>query len=530
MYDKEINKRRTFAIISHPDAGKTTLTEKFLLYGGAINLAGSVKGKATARHAVSDWMEIEKERGISVTSSVLQFNYDGFCINILDTPGHQDFSEDTYRTLMAADSAVMVIDASKGVEAQTRKLFKVCGMRHIPVFTFINKLDRDANDTFELLDEIEKELGIATCPVNWPIGSGKRFKGVYDRHDREVVTFSDTEKGTKEGKENRISIDNESELINSIGREAYDLLTEEVELLDGASADFDLDAVQKGELSPVFFGSALTNFGVEIFLKYFLKMTTTPLGRQSDIGIINPTEKEFSAFVFKIQANMNKAHRDRIAFMRICSGKFNAGMEVRHMQGDKIMRLSQPQQMMAQERHIVDEAYAGDIIGVFDPGIFSIGDTICMPDEKFAYEGIPTFAPEHFARVRQLDTMKRKQFVKGITQIAQEGAIQIFQEFNTGMEEIIVGVVGVLQFEVLKYRLENEYNVDIRLENLPFEHIRWIENKDEVDVENIVGTSDMKRIRDMKGNPLLLFVNSWSVGMVLDRNKGLKLTEFGRDK
>lgn len=530
MYDKEINKRRTFAIISHPDAGKTTLTEKFLLYGGAINLAGSVKGKATARHAVSDWMEIEKERGISVTSSVLQFNYDGFCINILDTPGHQDFSEDTYRTLMAADSAVMVIDASKGVEAQTRKLFKVCGMRHIPVFTFINKLDRDANDTFELLDEIEKELGIATCPINWPIGSGKRFKGVYDRHDREVVTFSDTEKGTKEGKENRISIDNESELLINIGQEAYDTLTDEIELLDGASADFDLDKVQKGELSPVFFGSALTNFGVEIFLKYFLKMTTTPLGRQSDIGIINPTEKEFSAFVFKIQANMNKAHRDRIAFMRICSGKFNAGMEVRHMQGDKIMRLSQPQQMMAQERHIVDEAYAGDIIGVFDPGIFSIGDTICMPDEKFAYEGIPTFAPEHFARVRQLDTMKRKQFVKGITQIAQEGAIQIFQEFNTGMEEIIVGVVGVLQFEVLKYRLENEYNVDIRLENLPFEHIRWIENKDEVDVENIVGTSDMKRIRDMKGNPLLLFVNSWSVGMVLERNKDLKLTEFGRDK
>lgn len=529
MYENEINKRRTFAIISHPDAGKTTLTEKFLLYGGAINLAGSVKGKATARHAVSDWMEIEKERGISVTSSVLQFNYDGFCINILDTPGHQDFSEDTYRTLMAADSAVMVIDASKGVEAQTRKLFKVCGMRHIPVFTFINKLDRDANDTFELLDEIEKELGIATCPVNWPIGSGKRFKGVYDRHDREVVTFSDTEKGTKEGKESRISIDDEAALIAGIGQEAFDTLTEEIELLDGASADFDLEEVQKGELSPVFFGSALTNFGVEIFLKYFLKMTMTPLGRKSDIGIINPTEKEFSAFVFKIQANMNKAHRDRIAFMRICSGKFDAGMEVRHIQGDKVIRLSQPQQMMAQERHIVDEAYAGDIIGVFDPGIFAIGDTICTPGDKFAYEGIPTFAPEHFARVRQLDTMKRKQFVKGITQIAQEGAIQIFQEFNTGMEEIIVGVVGVLQFEVLKYRLENEYNVDIRLENLPFEHIRWIENKDDVDVEKIVGTSDMKRIMDMKGNPLLLFVNSWSVGMVLERNKGLVLTEFGKN-
>ncbi len=528
-YKNEISIRRTFAIISHPDAGKTTLTEKFLLYGGAINLAGSVKGKATARHAVSDWMEIEKERGISVTSSLLQFNYDAFCINILDTPGHQDFSEDTYRTLMAADSAVMVIDASKGVEAQTRKLFKVCGMRHIPVFTFINKMDRDANDTFQLLDEIEKELGIATCPINWPIGSGKGFKGVYDRNEKCVITFSDTEKGTKEGKEERISVEDARVLSDAIGEQAAQQLTDEIELLDGASADYDLDAVQRGELSPVFFGSALTNFGVEIFLKYFLQMTTTPLARKSDAGVIEPTEKDFSAFVFKIQANMNKAHRDRIAFMRICSGKFNAGMEVRHMQGDKVLRLSQPQQMMASERHIVDEAYAGDIIGVFDPGIFSIGDTICMPNDKFAYEGIPTFAPEHFARVRQVDTMKRKQFVKGITQIAQEGAIQIFQEFNSGMEEIIVGVVGVLQFEVLKYRLENEYNVDIRLENLPYEHIRWIENKDEVDVEKIVGTSDMKRIKDMKGNPLLLFVNSWSVGMVLDRNKDLQLTEFGRN-
>ncbi|MBP5384377.1 MAG: peptide chain release factor 3, partial [Lachnospiraceae bacterium] len=467
MYEQEIKQRRTFAIISHPDAGKTTLTEKFLLYGGAINLAGSVKGKATARHAVSDWMEIEKERGISVTSSVLQFHYDGFCINILDTPGHQDFSEDTYRTLMAADSAVMVIDAGKGVEAQTRKLFKVCGMRHIPVFTFINKLDRDANDTFELLDEIEKELGIATCPINWPIGSGKRFKGVYDRKERKVVTFSDTEKGTKEGHSERIDIEDTDTLLSHIGEDALEQLQGEIELLDGASAEFDLDAVRKGELSPVFFGSALTNFGVEIFLQYFLQMTTTPTGRQSDSGMIDPLSRDFSAFVFKIQANMNKAHRDRIAFMRICSGKFTAGMEVRHMQEDKIIRLSQPQQMMAQERHIVDEAYAGDIIGVFDPGIFSIGDTICMPNDRFFYEGIPTFAPEHFARVRQLDTMKRKQFVKGITQIAQEGAIQIFQEFNTGMEEIIVGVVGVLQFEVLKYRLENEYNVDIRLENLP---------------------------------------------------------------
>jgi peptide chain release factor 3 len=525
---EEINRRRTFAIISHPDAGKTTLTEKFLLYGGAINLAGSVKGKATARHAVSDWMEIEKERGISVTSSVLQFEYDDFCINILDTPGHQDFSEDTYRTLMAADSAVMVIDGAKGVEPQTRKLFKVCGMRGIPIFTFINKMDRDANDTFDLLDDIEKELGIATCPINWPIGSGKSFQGVYDRDMKSVYTFSDTEKGTKEGKTTCVPTTDRDALVNTIGEEAADKLLEEIELLEGAGAEFNLEEVQAGKLTPVFFGSALTNFGVEIFLQHFLKMTTTPLPRVADTGVIDPVKNDFSAFVFKIQANMNKAHRDRVAFMRICSGKFDASMEVRHVQGDKVMRLSQPQQIMADERKILSEAYAGDIIGVFDPGIFSIGDTLCMPKEKFRYEGIPTFAPEHFARVRQMDTMKRKQFVKGITQIAQEGAIQIFQEFNTGLEEIIVGVVGVLQFDVLKYRLENEYNVEIKLEPLPYEHIRWVENKD-IDLKSINGTSDMKRIKDLKDNPLLLFVNSWSVGMTLERNPGLVLSEFGKN-
>jgi len=523
----EIKKRRTFAIISHPDAGKTTLTEKFLLYGGAINQAGSVKGKATAKHAVSDWMEIEKERGISVTSSVLQFSYGGYCINILDTPGHQDFSEDTYRTLMAADSAVMVIDASKGVEAQTRKLFKVCVMRHIPIFTFINKLDREAKDTFELLDDIEKELGIATCPINWPIGSGKEFKGVYDRAKREVELFSDTKKGTAMGEVKTVPID-APETEELIGSDAKDILADEIELLDGAAAEFDQELVDKGQLSPVFFGSALTNFGVETFLKHFLKMTTSPLPRRSDHGEIDPmTEKDFSAFVFKIQANMNKAHRDRIAFMRICSGEFEAGMSVYHVQGGKDVRLSQPQQMMASERKMIDKAYGGDIIGIFDPGIFSIGDTLTTSKEKFAYEGIPTFAPEHFARVRQVDTMKRKQFVKGINQIAQEGAIQIFQEFNTGMEEIIVGVVGVLQFDVLKYRLQNEYNVEIRLENLPYEYIRWIENE-EIDMDRLSGTSDMKKIMDLKGRPLLLFAHEWSIRMTEERNEGLILSEFGR--
>ncbi|MBR4208592.1 MAG: peptide chain release factor 3 [Lachnospiraceae bacterium] len=525
---EEIEKRRTFAIISHPDAGKTTLTEKFLLYGGAINLAGSVKGKKTARHAVSDWMEIEKERGISVTSSVLQFEFGGCCINILDTPGHQDFSEDTYRTLMAADSAVMVIDASKGVEAQTIKLFKVCVMRHIPIFTFINKMDREAKDPFELMDDIESVLGITTCPVNWPIGCGKEFKGVYDRGTREILTFTAAMNGQKEVATSEISIDDPAAAA-FIGEDKYSQLMDDVDLLDGAGQELDLEAVRSGELSPVFFGSALTNFGVETFLHHFLKMTLPPTPRMSDAGLVDPVEEGFSAFVFKIQANMNKAHRDRVAFLRICSGKFEAGMEVNHVQGGRTQRLSQPQQMMAQERKIIDEAYAGDIIGVFDPGLYSIGDTFCLPGKKFAFEGIPTFAPEHFARLRQMDTMKRKQFLKGVNQIAQEGAIQIFQEYNTGMEEIIVGVVGVLQFDVLLYRLNNEYNVDVKLEPLPYEYIRWIANPEEVKPEEISGTSDMKRVKDLKENPLLLFANSWSVGMTLDRNPKLKLAEFSKN-
>ena len=524
---KEIEKRRTFAIISHPDAGKTTLTEKFLLYGGAINLAGSVKGKKTAKHAVSDWMEIEKERGISVTSSVMQFNYDGYCINILDTPGHQDFSEDTYRTLMAADSAVMVIDASKGVEAQTIKLFKVCLLRNIPIFTFINKMDREANDPFDLLDEIESVLGIKTCPMNWPIGNGKDFRGVYDRQTRHIHAFTAFANGQKAVDDRDLTLDS-PELQGVIGDELYEKLQEDVELLDGASNEFNLKEVSEGRLSPVFFGSALTNFGIELFLNYFLEMTSAPLPRMSDDGLVESFDPDFSAFVFKIQANMNKAHRDRIAFMRICSGKFEAGMEVYHVQGNKKQKLLQPQQLMAQERKIVSEAYAGDIIGVFDPGIFSIGDTICMPGHKFAFEGIPTFAPEHFAKVRQVDTMKRKQFIKGISQIAQEGDIQICQEYNTGMEEIIVGVVGVLQFDVLRHRLLTEYGVEIRMENMPHEHIRWVANKEDVDVSKIVGTSDMKRIKDLKGNPLLLFIHPWAVNTVLDKNEGLELSEFGR--
>ncbi len=524
----EIEKRRTFAIISHPDAGKTTLTEKLLLYGGAIRLAGSVKARKASRHATSDWMEIEKQRGISVTSSVMQFNYNNFCINILDTPGHQDFSEDTYRTLMAADSAVMVIDGAKGVEEQTKKLFHVCSLRGIPIFTFINKMDRETRDPFELMEDIERELGIKSYPMNWPIGSGADFRGVFDRKDNTVQLFDGGNHGqnTVESLKGDVSDPIFNDLL---GDSLHNKLTEDIELLDIAGDEFSLEKVRGGELTPVFFGSALTNFGVEPFLQYFLSMTPPPLSREGNIGEIDPFDENFSAFVFKIQANMNPAHRDRIAFMRIVSGKFSKGMEVYHSQGKGKIKLAQPQQFLAQDREIVEEAYAGDIIGVFDPGIFSIGDTLCTPSKKFAFDGIPTFAPEYFARVRPMDTMKRKQFVKGITQIAQEGAIQVFRELFIGMEEIIVGVVGVLQFEVLEYRLQHEYGVDIKMDRLSYRYVRWIENT-EIDMDRLNLTSDTKKVKDFKERNLLIFQNDWGISWALDKNKGLILSDIGKSQ
>ncbi len=524
----EIERRRTFAIISHPDAGKTTLTEKFLLYGGAIQAAGSVKGKATAKHAVSDWMELEKQRGISITSSVMQFEYKGYCINILDTPGHQDFSEDTYRTLMAADSVVMVIDAAKGIEAQTRKLFKVVARRHIPIFTFINKLDREARDPFELLDELEKEFGIGTYPVNWPIGCGVSFKGVFDRDKREILTFNEFHRGQDRIKAISCDISDTEKLDELIGPYQREEFVEQIELLDGASFEFDIDKVRRGELSPVFFGSALTNFGIEVFLENFLTMTTAPLSRMSGEEEISPFDENFSAFAFKIQANMNKNHRDRITFFRICSGKFERGADYYHVQAGKPVRLSQPQQMMADERQVINEAYAGDIIGVFDPGIYSIGDTVCSQKRKVKFEGIPTFAPEHFSLIEQKDSLKRKQFVKGVEQIAQEGAIQIFHEPNSGMERVIVGVVGVLQFEVLEHRLKNEYNVEVNRNDLPYQYIRWIKNRD-IDVKKLNLTSDTKWVQDFKGNNLLIFTSEWNINWALERNEGLILEDFSRD-
>ena len=519
----ETRRRRTFAIISHPDAGKTTLTEKLLLYGGAIRQAGSVKARKAARHATSDWMEIEKQRGISVTSSAMQFDFDGYRINILDTPGHQDFSEDTYRTLVAADSAVMLIDCAKGVEEQTVKLFRVCRMRSIPIFTFVNKLDRAGKDPFALMEELENVLGIRSCPVNWPIGlHGDDFRGVYHRDTREVEMYRGGNHGQTQVEVETISIDDPA-LPGRIGQTYYDKLMEDIELLDVAGDPFDLDMILSGQLTPMFFGSAFNNFGVEPFLKRFFSYTKSPTPRVSDQGPIDPESDRFTGFIFKIQANMNPAHRDRLAFMRVCSGVFEKGMTVWHSSSGERIKLAQPQQFMAQEHETVELAYPGDIIGLFDPGVFRLGDTLCT-GSPVRYSGIPLFAPEFFSRVSPVDSMKRKQFLKGITQLSQEGAIQTFKRPNIGREEMIAGVVGVLQMDVLEYRLKSEYGVDITRETLPYRFVRWIAQTPRP-VDRLRLTSTTVPAIDRAGRDVLLFENEWSIRLAMENNEGLALNE-----
>ena len=519
----ETRRRRTFAIISHPDAGKTTLTEKLLLYGGAIRQAGSVKARKAARHATSDWMEIEKQRGISVTSSAMQFDFDGYRINILDTPGHQDFSEDTNRTLVAADSAVMLIDCAKGVEEQTVKLFRVCRMRSIPIFTFVNKLDRAGKDPFALMEELENVLGIRSCPVNWPIGlHGDDFRGVYHRDTREVEMYRGGNHGQTQVEVETISIDDPA-LPGRIGQTYYDKLMEDIELLDVAGDPFDLDMILSGQLTPMFFGSAFNNFGVEPFLKRFLSYTKSPTPRVSDQGPIDPESDRFTGFIFKIQANMNPAHRDRLAFMRVCSGVFEKGMTVWHSSSGERIKLAQPQQFMAQEHETVELAYPGDIIGLFDPGVFRLGDTLCT-GSPVRYSGIPLFAPEFFSRVSPVDSMKRKQFLKGITQLSQEGAIQTFKRPNIGREEMIAGVVGVLQMDVLEYRLKSEYGVDITRETLPYRFVRWIAQTPRP-IDRLRLTSTTVPAIDRAGRDVLLFENEWSIRLAMENNEGLALNE-----
>ena len=512
---KEIKRRRTFAIISHPDAGKTTLTEKLLLYGGALRLAGTVKSRKSKQYAVSDWMELERQRGISVTSSVLQFEYQGYKINILDTPGHQDFSEDTYRTLMAADSAVMLIDAAKGVEEQTKKLFHVCRKRGIPIFTFINKMDRYGKDPFDLLDEIEKVLDIKSFPMNWPIGRDREFKGIYTRANSKIELFTGTGHVPTivPARQGDLS---DPAIVEAIEGPVYQVLKEDLELLDMAGDEFNMELVARGELTPVYFGSALTNFGVNAFLESFIEMAPPPHEKPSTEGVITPEQAEFSGFIFKIQANMDPSHRDRIAFLRICSGVFNRGMVVKHVPTGKPLRLSQSKQFMAQDATTIDEAYPGDIIGIFDSGLLRIGDTL-TEKSRFAFEAIPKFQPEMFARVHLRDAMKRKQFVKGIEQLTEEGAIQKFRHPDIGLESPIIGAVGTLQFEVLEYRLTHEYGVAIRLEQLPYNLARWATGENLT--QELLKTLDNLVLKDDEDTFVVLFRNEWSLNWEVNNKK-----------
>jgi peptide chain release factor 3 len=514
--EREVARRRTFAIISHPDAGKTTLTEKLLLYGGAIHLAGSVKARRARRHATSDWMELEKERGISVTSSVLQFPYRGHAVNLLDTPGHQDFSEDTYRTLAAADAAVMLIDGAKGVEPQTIKLFKVCRMRNIPIFTFCNKLDRYSRAPLELMDELEKVLGIRAWPMNWPIGSGPEFRGVFDRRTKNVHLFTSNESHGETEVEEKVVPLSDAPLSDS----EREKLNEDIELLDIGGDAFSLEKVKEGQLSPMFFGSAMTNFGVRPFLDAFLELAPEPTGRQADGGFISPLREKFSGFVFKIQANMDPAHRDRVAFLRIVSGKYTKGMSAIHSRLGKEVRLAKPTQFMAAERTAIDDAWPGDVIGLFDPGQYRIGDTLAE-GQLLVFEGVPRFSPEYFAVVRAKDPLRRKQMEKGLEQLAEEGTIQIFQQLQMGMKDPVVGVVGALQFEVLQYRIEHEYGANILIDRLPFTHARWVVGKG-FDPKAFDWEGNRQTVQDRDGQPLVLFRDDWALQHAEEKNPELK--------
>jgi peptide chain release factor 3 len=520
--ETEIERRRTFAIISHPDAGKTTLTEKLLLYGGAIQMAGSVTARRNRRQATSDWMELEKQRGISITSTVLQFPYQGHVLNLLDTPGHQDFSEDTYRTLVAADSAVMLIDNAKGVEPQTKKLFHVCRQRGIPIFTFINKLDRPGLEPLELLAEIEQVLGIRSVPVVWPIGDGDRFRGVYDRQSQQVHLYERTQHGAKRAPVQATDL-SDLQLAELLGEEMVAKLREDIELLDIAGEPLDFQKITTGEITPVFFGSAVTNFGVELFLERFIQMAPSPLPRRAEKGDVFPQESEFRGFVFKIQANMDPNHRDRIAFMRVVSGRFERDMPALNPRLGKTLRLTRPQKLFASERDIVEEAYPGDIIGLTNPGVFLLGDTICTgPALRFL--DFPRFAPEHFAVLRNRKTDKYKQFQKGIQQLSEEGVVQLFHEINAGRTEPVLGVVGRLQFEVIQHRLMSEYGVETLLETTPYSFARWVD----ADAETLrqmhwgMGT---RRVEDEAGNLVCLFESEWGMNYLIEKNPQVRFLD-----
>ncbi|MFT7620995.1 MAG: peptide chain release factor 3 [Myxococcota bacterium] len=523
----EAARRRTFGIISHPDAGKTTLTEKLLLYSGAIHMAGSIRARKTSRHAVSDWMKMEQERGISITSSVLQFEYEGAALNLLDTPGHADFSEDTYRTLAAVDSAVMLMDHTKGVESRTLKLFEVCRMRKLPVVTFMNKLDRAGDDPLGLCDEVSSTLNLKVVPLNWPVGSGRDFKGVVDRFTREVTLFTAGHHGQEilEEKTLPFASDEARELI---GETLYEEVAEQLELVEVAGDQWSREGFLAGEISPIFWGSAMTNFGVEPLLKFLASEAAPPAPRhgvdeRGEPVVVQPTDEGFTSFVFKIQANMNPRHRDRVAFMRVCSGRFARGMDVTLGRSGKKIRLAKPHSFMAQERSIVEEAFPGDIVGLYDPGNLRIGDTLAE-GKLLKFSGIPRFAPEHFMRVILKDPLKKKQMDTGLAQLGHEGVIQTFYRPDYGPQDPWLGAVGVLQFEVLKDRLLNEYRTNVILEPLTFRCARWIEG-DAAALKWLGSRSQYEVVMDRNDQPVLLAETMWSTRYALDNVEGLVLHE-----
>jgi peptide chain release factor 3 len=517
-----VERRRTLAIISHPDAGKTTLTEKLLLYGGAIHEAGMVQNRrAQSRQATSDWMAMEQQRGISITSTVLQFEYQGCYVNLLDTPGHQDFSEDTYRTLAAADNAVMLIDAAKGLEAQTRKLFEVCRLRSLPTFTFVNKLDRPGRTPLELMDEIERELGLSVYAVNWPLGMGEDFHGVYDRRTRQVHLFERNPQGRRQALETIIPL-NDPQVEKLIAPGVLRQLKEDLEILDGVGPSLDLEAVRHGRMTPMFFGSAMTNFGVERFLQAFLEYAAKPGPHVSSIGDIEPTYPEFTGFVFKLQANMDPRHRDCLAFVRICSGKFTKDMLVTHPRSGKSVRLSRPQKLFARERESVEEAFPGDVIGLNNPGVFGIGDTI-HTGQKLVYPGIPSFSPELFASLRNPNPSLSKKFQKGIAQLEEEGAVQILHPVNSATHEPILAAVGQLQFDVVQFRLNSEYGVKTNLQPLPFTAARWVTGGWEA-LDRETGLFEVFTARDRWQRPVLLFRSEWHLQRTEQNNSDLQLS------
>ncbi len=520
---REVARRRTFAIISHPDAGKTTLTEKLLLYGGAIDIAGAVRTRRQQRHATSDWMVMEQSRGISITSTVLQFEYDGYCLNLLDTPGHEDFSEDTYRTLAATDSAVMVLDSAKGIEPQTRNLFEVCRMRRIPIICFVNKLDHPGRDPFDLIDEIERELKVGAVPMNWPIGNGPTFQGVYDLRNREVLRFERTEHGASIAPVVVSGLDDPA-LRDAVSPQAWNELQEAAELLSGAGASFDTDAFARGELIPVFFGSAINNFGVEPFLRAVLELAPPPLSHmvrdeRGEPFELNAASETFTGFVFKIQANMDKRHRDRLAFMRVCSGVFEKDMLVHHSRLGREVRMTRPHRLFARDRETIDRAWPGDVIGFVNPGLFRIGDAVSS-GAPVEFDRIPRFAPEFFATLRAREVTRQKQFQKGLAQLEEEGVMQVLTLHEGLKSEPILAVVGELQFDVLRSRLDAEYNVETTIQELPYKIARWVDLQAGAAAKLMLPSKSRLAV-DTSGRPVVLFSTSWELEYAEKENPGI---------